>query len=346
MRAAVLSQLGSPLEIMDGISIPEISAGQVLVKLAFSGVCHSQVMEASGARGPDYWLPHMLGHEATGRVVSIGSSVTKVSKGDLVVLGWIKGQGCEAGGCQYRCDGITINAGGVTTFSDHAVVSENRLVKLPQGVPLDLGVLFGCALPTGAGMVLNEVKPEAGSSVVIFGLGGIGLSAFLAARTYAVNLIAVDVSSSKLELARRLGADHIIDARKGSPVSRIQEITGAGADYCLECSGQTSVIQQAFLASHPSKGLTIFASHPPAGEFIKIDPHHLIAGRKIQGSWGGGSYPDRDVPLMVDLWKSGNFPIEELIGKKRYSLNEINVALSDLAQGGVLRPIIEINANV
>jgi S-(hydroxymethyl)glutathione dehydrogenase/alcohol dehydrogenase len=346
MRAAVLTKLGSPLEIMDGIAVPDLRAGQVLVKLAYSGVCHSQVMEANGARGPDHWLPHMLGHEATGRVVSIGSAVTKVSTGDLVVLGWIKGQGCEAGGCQYLCDEVTINAGGVTTFSDHAVVSENRLVKLPKGVPLDLGVLFGCALPTGAGLVFNEVQPEVGSSVVVFGLGGIGLSALIAARTYDVTIIAVDISSSKLELALKLGADHVIDARSFSPVSFIKQITGLGADYCLECSGQTSVIQQAFLASHPNKGLTVFASHPPAGEVITLDPHHLIAGRKIQGSWGGASDPDRDIPVMAALWKSGTFPIEELIDQKRYSLNEINEALADLAEGSALRPIIEINANV
>ncbi|HAG73609.1 MAG TPA: acetoin dehydrogenase [Gammaproteobacteria bacterium] len=346
MRAAVLTKLGAPLEIFDGISVPNLGVGQALVKIAYSGVCHSQVMEAKGGRGHDRWLPHMLGHEATGRVISTGSGVTKVVTGDLVVLGWIKGQGCEAGGCQYICDELKINAGGVTTFSDHTVVSENRLVKLPKGVPLDLGVLFGCALPTGAGIVFNEAQPEAGSSVVVFGLGGIGLSALIAARTYDVNLIAVDISSSKLELALKLGADHVIDASSSSPVSLIKQITGLGADFCLECSGQTSVIQQAFLASHPNKGLTIFTSHPPAGEVITLDPHHLIAGRKIQGSWGGASNPDRDVPLMATLWKSGNFPIEELISQKRYSLSEINEALNDLAEGRALRPIIEIDAHV
>lgn len=346
MRAAVLTEIGAPLEIIDGISIPDLRAGQVLVKLAYSGVCHSQVMEANGGRGHDRWLPHMLGHEATGRVVATGSNVTKVLVGDLVVLGWIKGKGCEAGGSQYLCGKMTINAGGVTTFSDHAVVSENRLVKLPECVPLDLGVLFGCALPTGAGIVLNEMKPKAGSSIAVFGLGGIGLIALMIARIHDVTLIAVDISTEKLELARMLGADHVIDARIESPVTRIQEITEAGADYCVECSGQTSVIEQAFLASDPQRGFTIFSSHPEAGQVISLDPHHLISGRRIQGSWGGASDPDRDIPRLAVLWRAGKLPLERLISPRRYRLDEINEALDDLAKGHALRPVIELDANV
>ena len=346
MRAAVLTELGAPLQIMEDIVIPELRSGQVLVKLAYSGVCHSQVMEVKGERGPDRWLPHMLGHEATGRVVSTGPAVTKVLVKDLVVLGWIKGKGCEAGGCQYSHKKMKINAGGVTTFSDYAVVSENRLVKLPKGIPLDLGVLFGCALPTGAGLILNEIEPEAGSSVAVFGLGGIGLAALMAARTYDVTLIAVDISSKKLELARMLGADHVINACTKNPVTRIGQITQSGADYCVECSGQTSVIEQAFLASHPQMGRTIFASHPKAGDRITLDPHHLIAGRRIQGSWGGASDPDRDVPRIAALWRAGKLPLEHLISPQRYCLDEINDALDDLAKGRALRPVIELDANV
>jgi S-(hydroxymethyl)glutathione dehydrogenase / alcohol dehydrogenase len=346
MRAAVLGELGKPLEILDGIVVPELCHGQVLVKLAYSGVCHSQIMEVSGGRGTDSWLPHMLGHEATGRVVSTGSGVSKVATGDMVVLGWIKGQGCNVAGCQYSHKGRVINAGSVTTFSDYSIVSENRLVKLPTGVPLDLGVLFGCAVLTGAGLILNEIKLETSDSVAVFGLGGIGLSALMTARMYNVKLIAVDISSKKLELAKKLGADHVINSREISPVERIKEITEAGAVYCLECSGQASVIEQAFLSSDPQSGTTIFASHPLSGEKISLDPHHLIAGRSIRGSWGGASIPDRDVPRIAALWQAGKLPLEHLISSRRYSLDEVNEALDDLAKGIALRPIIELDSNV
>lgn len=347
MRSAVLTALGQPLEIVDDIVPPELRAGQVLVKIAYSGVCQSQVMETSGNRGPDRWLPHMLGHEATGRVLSIGEDVTTVSTGDLVVLGWIRGTGCEAGGCQYNRGDQVINAGGVTTFSDYAVVSENRVVKLPDGVPLDLGVLFGCALPTGAGLIFNEISPARGSTLAVFGLGGVGMAAFLAARTSDLKmLIAIDVASDKLALARDLGADHVIDARKENPVARIAELTPPGADYCVECSGQVRVIEQAFLASHPSKGLTVFASHPKAGDKIALDPHHLIAGRQIRGSWGGASDPDRDTTRFAELWRAGKLPLDHLVSTRRYRLEEINEALDDLAAGRTMRPVIELDPDV
>ena len=151
MKAAVLMRLDRPLDIVSEIELSAPGRGQVLVKLAYSGVCHSQLMEARGRRGVDPYLPHLLGHEGSGKVISIGEGVTKVSPGELVVLGWIRGNGLESGGMQYHCDCLSqkINAGGVTTFNEYALVSENRVVPLPNNVPLDIAVLFGCALPTG-----------------------------------------------------------------------------------------------------------------------------------------------------------------------------------------------------
>ena len=142
------------------------SRGQVLVKLAYSGVCRSQLMEIQGGRGPDAYLPHLLGHEGSGKVIGVGEGVSKVSPGDLVVLGWLKGSGLESGGVQYNCNSLSqkINAGGVTTFNEYALVSENRVVPLPAGVPLDIAVLFGCAVPTGAGIITNDIQPIAASS--------------------------------------------------------------------------------------------------------------------------------------------------------------------------------------
>src|ERR1700722_13874690 len=173
-EAAILVQTGSPL-VMAELEIPPLKPEQVLVEIGFSGACGTQVMEWRGDKGEDRWLPHCLGHEGTGSVLEVGSAVTKVKPGNAVVLSWIKGAGLEAGGAVYRWDGRSVNAGGVTTFQRHAVVSENRLTHLPQGLSPETAVLLGCAAPTGMGAVFNVLGVKAGDAVVVFGTGGIGL---------------------------------------------------------------------------------------------------------------------------------------------------------------------------
>ena len=180
IKAAVLYETGKPLVVQSDIEIPKLNHGQVLVKLLFSGVCRSQVMEVRGGRGDDPWLPHLLGHEGSGIVVDVGEGVTKVKKDDEVILGWLKGEGLDAPGAKYKYGNQVINSGRVTTFCNYSVVSESRLVKKPADLPFDTAVLFGCALPTGAGMVLNELKPSKEQTAVVLGLGGIGLSALMA----------------------------------------------------------------------------------------------------------------------------------------------------------------------
>lgn len=347
MKAAVLTELGQPLEIIDGIDVPRLKPGQVLVDIAFSGVCHSQVMEARGARGADPWLPHMLGHEASGRVSAVGEAVTKVKPGDLVILGWIRGTGQDPGGCQYLHGQGVINAGGVTTFSERTVVSENRVTLLPDGVPLDVAVLFGCALPTGAGLVLHEISPEPGTSIAFFGLGGIGIAALMASALHDFKTVfAVDISDEKLALAAELGADFTVNAGSCDPVVFIREHTGGlGVDYAVEASGAVAVIEQAFESTRPDRGLTVFASHPAKGQKISLDPHALISGRQIRGSWGGASDPDVDTPKFAALYRAGKLPLERLLSQ-HYPLSEINQALSDLEAGRATRPLIEIKPDV
>ncbi len=342
LTAAVLTKLGEPLEIVHGIKIPVLRRGQVLVKVAYAGVCHSQLMEARGHRGEDPWLPHMLGHEGTGTVVAVGEGVTKVIPGRKVVLGWIKGTGIEAGGCKYDGpDGQVINAGGVTTFSNYAVVSENRLVPLPNGTPMELGVLYGCALPTGAGIVLNTAQPSVTSSVAVIGLGGIGLSALMAANGLGVaNLIAIDVEESKLELARELGATTTINASKVDPVLAVRSITnGLGVDFSIEAAGTARSIEVAFEMTRRNGGRCIFASHPRHGDLISLDPFELISGKSIEGSWGGASKPDRDVVTLGKFYRAGTLPLQKLISSP-YDLNQINDALADIEGRRVTRALI------
>ena len=349
MKGAVLSRLNEPLGLVSGIECPALGRGQVLVKIAYSGVCHSQLMEVRGRRGADAYLPHLLGHEGTGKVIEVGEGVTKVKPGELVVLGWIKGGGLDGGGVRYQCACMPqpINAGGVTTFNEYAVVSENRLVALPPGVPLDIGVLFGCAVPTGAGIITNDLRPLPGSSVAVFGLGGIGMSALMATMLFECSkVIAVDVSAEKLALARSFGATHTIDANQGDPVNEIRDLTdGLGVDYAVEASGQVRVIEQAFESVRRGGGLCVFASHPEHGKRISIDPYELICGKQIRGSWGGSSNPDRDIPMFAKLYLEGGLPLEKLI-TKRYPLEAINEALDDLEHHRVGRPLIEIDTTL
>ena len=349
MKAAVLTCLNQPLKIIEGIQHGRLGCGQILVKLAYSGVCHSQLMEVRGRRGEDPHLPHLLGHEGSGQVIEVGEGVTKVRPGDLVVLGWIKGGGLDGGGSKYRCGCMSqpLNAGGVTTFNEFALVSENRVVPLPAGVPLDVAVLFGCAVPTGAGIITNDLRPPPGSSIAVFGLGGIGMSALMATMLFHCSkVIVVDVSDDKLALARSFGATHAIDARLVDPVAEIRALTsGGGVDYAVEASGQTSVIEQAFTSVRRAGGVCVFASHPQLGSRISIDPYELICGKQIRGSWGGSSDPDRDVPMFAGLYREGKLPLEKLI-TKRYQLDSINEALDDLEQHRVARPLIEIDKSM
>ena len=337
--AAVLEQLGSPL-VIKKIELPELLEGQVLVKILFSGVCRSQLMEVSGGRGADRWLPHLLGHEGSGVVVAVGPNVAKVSPGDEVILGWIQGSGLDAPGAKYLCDGRVINSGRVTTFSNYSIVAENRLVKKPPNIGLDVAVLFGCALPTGAGMVFNEIVPKSDESILILGLGGIGLSALIALKALGLKkLVAADVSNDKLAFAKRLGIDQVFNPRDDDFRSNISKIVEGGFDACIESGGTVDSIELGYSLIRKGGGRLLFASHPPEGEQIKLSPHDLISGKHIAGSWGGQAQPDRDVPRMAELFVKSGAPLDTLL-TQRYSLAQINTALEDLRLGRVFRPLV------
>jgi len=346
MKAAVLFNLNEPLKLIDIVNLPLLKKGQVLVNIIYSGLCYSQVMEATGGRGEDKYLPHMLGHEGVGIVEAIGEGVSKVKLGDKVILSWIKGEGLDAPGGVYEYEGQTINSGGVTTFSEKSIVAENRLTILPKGLPLDISVLMGCALPTGAGLVLNEIDPEVKKTFAVFGLGGIGLSALIALQIYQPErIIALDVEDEKLVLAKELGATDVVNLSQKDALEEIYKLLPNGVDYAIEASGKTHIIEQAFLSVKDRGGLCVFASHPPEGEMIKLDPITMHRGKNIRGSWGGGSVPDKDIPKLVDLYKKHKLPLEKIISR-RYKLEEINKAMEDLKHRRINRALIEINAHL
>ena len=317
-----------------------------MVKIRYAGLCQSQLMEISGQRGEDPYLPHFLGHEGAGEVVQVGEGVSKVRSGDKVVLGWIKGKGLEGGASVYRsADGISINAGPVTTFSEYAVVSENRLVPRPPNTPEDLSVLYGCALPTGAGLVLNQLKPAPNANIAIVGLGGIGLSALMACKIFKPkNLVAIDLKEEKLTLAKNLGANHTFKADDGELARKVSDLVNKeGMDYVVEAAGLTKTIELGFSLIKRGGGELIFASHPKMGEKIKIDPYELICGKSIRGTWGGGSLPDRDIPLLDRLYGEGKLKLELLLNT-RYHLKEINQAFEHLKSCTAGRILLETSS--
>jgi S-(hydroxymethyl)glutathione dehydrogenase / alcohol dehydrogenase len=342
---AVLTETGKPLEFMK-MGLPALSPGQVLVEITWSGICRTQLDEIRGRKGPDKFLPHTLGHEGTGTVLETGQDVAKVQPGDKVVLSWLKGSGADVPGTQYSSPGCTINSGAISTFLTKAVVSENRVTPLPDGVPMLEGALFGCALPTGSGMVLHTAQVRAGQSVAIFGAGGIGLSALVAAAGRGASpLIAIDVVKEKLDLAISLGATHVIDATAQHVPSSIAAITGQdGADVVIEAAGQVAAMENAFQSTRTGGGLCIVAGNLEPGTHISIDPFQLIKGRNIVGSWGGESEIEKDIPEFARMMDKGKYDLRKLV-THTYPLTELNTAMNDLEAGRVGRALLSIGTD-
>lgn len=341
-RAAILSQINQPLQI-DELIIPELKKGQVLVKIAYSGVCHSQLNEIRGLKGEDKFLPHTLGHEGSGIVMEVGPGVQKVKAGDHAVLTWIKGSGIDVPTTQYhRHDGSIVNSGAISTFMEDAVISENRLVPIPKEMPLKEAALLGCAIPTGAGIVLNTTRVKTGNSVAVFGIGGIGLSAILMAKMIgAAVIIAIDIREQKLLQALEIGATHIIDASHQDVLDAIQKITGGqGVDFSIEAAGQPETMETAFKSVRDRGGLCILAGNLPAGHQINIDPFDLIKGKRIIGTWGGETDPDRDIPNYVDHFMSDRLNLS-FFTSDIYRIDKINDSFKDLASAKVNRALIE-----
>ena len=340
-QAALLVQTGQPLVLAE-IETPALKPGQVLVEIAYSGACGTQVMEWRGDNGEDKWVPHCLGHEGTGTVIEAGSAVTKVKAGDKVVLSWIKGTGIEVGGAVYDWDGKKVNAGGVTTFQRHAVVSENRLTLLPPDLPMDVAVLLGCAAPTGMGAVYNVLKVQPGDAVAVFGTGGIGLNALMAAALAgAMPVIGIDPNPTRRALAQIYGATHVIDA-SGDVLAEIKKIVPQGVDLAVESSGIPAVMEQAINATRQQGGRAVVIGNAKHGAVLSLNPGVFNQGKSLLGTWGGDSVPDRDYGRYGRLLNSGRFPVRDLLSKP-YSLAQADQALQDLAAGKVGRPLIDMS---
>lgn len=341
-EAAVLFETSQPLRVIQ-LSVPDLKPGQVLVEVAYGGLCRSQILEVRGLRGPDKFLPHVLGHEGSGTVLKVGKGVTKVKQGDQVVLSWIKGTGAEVHSTVYESPEGPINSGAVSAFGRHVVVSENRVTPISEELSLKEAALLGCAIPTGAGIVLNTMAVKPGESIAVFGVGGIGLSAVLAADlAHAGAIVAVDVVDSKLELAQEIGATHSVNARLQDPLSAILEITeGIGVDYAIEAAGRPDTMETAFQSVRDDGGLCVLAGNLPHGGRISIDPFNLIRGKRLIGTSGGETKPDVDIPRYWKLYLTGQFRLDKLVTHV-YDLNKINQAIDEMERGETGRTLIKM----
>jgi len=342
--AAILVETGKELEI-DQIEIPALKAGQVLVEIQYSGVCHTQILEVRGHKGKDNFLPHCLGHEGSGVVREVGAGVTKTKAGQKVLLSWIKGCGQDVPGSVYDWNGKKVNAGAVTTFSQFSVISENRLTPLPEDIKMTEAALLGCAVPTGLGAVFNNANPSPGQSLAVFGVGGVGLCALLGAMISGCSpIIAVDVNPSKLEAAKAAGAKHFINPQNSDLTAELAKICPQGLDFVIEATGRTQMMELALNCVRNLTGIAVVIGNAHAGQRLSLDPKQFNNGKQLRGSWGGGVVPDRDFPKFFTLLQSKKLSLAGLISKT-YSLSKINQALADLENGLLMRPLIDMSLN-
>lgn len=342
MKAAILTAQKAPLEIAK-IEIPSLlQYGQVLVKVFVSGICGSQVGEIDGVKGPDRFMPHLLGHEGSGIVIDTGPGVTKVKKDDKVVLHWRKGTGIESTAPKYRWGDRTVNAGWVTTFNEYAIVSENRVTPFSGDVDFEVAALMGCAVTTGFGVICNDARLRIGESIAVFGAGGVGLNEIqCAALVSADPIIAIDIYEHKLELARRLGATHTINSKKGDPKEEILRIAGKrGVDVAIDNTGNTKVIELAYEITS-STGRTILVGVPKKNDKISIYSLPLHFDKILKGSHGGGTEPSEDIPRYLNLYKKGRLNLKDTISH-RFSLDDINLAIDTLRSGEAIRCILRV----
>lgn len=335
MKAAILVEQRAPL-VVDEVSLPqELVCGQVLVRLEFSGICGSQLGEIAGAKGPDAYLPHLLGHEASGRVMEVGPGVRHVKAGDRVVLHWMKGPGIEAEPAKYIWRDQPLNAGWITTFNEWAIVSENRLTRIPETVDGRVAALLGCAVTTGLGVVSNNAQVKPGESVVVIGAGGVGLNIIQgAALASAHPIIGVDLHANRLELARTLGATHTLQGSPESLRAAIADIVGrGGVDVVVDNTGLPEMIQFAYELANP-KGRVILVGVPKAGNTISIYSLPLHFGKVLTGSHGGETQPQTDIPRYLKLLEAGKLSLTPLLTDD-FPLAQINEALDGMRSGRV-----------
>jgi S-(hydroxymethyl)glutathione dehydrogenase/alcohol dehydrogenase len=343
--AAILVEQNKPLEIAE-ITLPEVlDVGQVLVEFAYSGICGSQIGEIDGVKGPDKWLPHLLGHEASGHVLAVGAGVKHVKPGATVVAHWRPSLGIEAPTPKYQWQGRKVNAGLVTTFNRHAVLSENRLTPIPADSDLQAAALYGCAVTTGFGTVDNVARVLLGEAVVVFGAGGIGLNIVQgAALAGARTIVAVDRFDNRLKLAAQCGATHMLNGDNGDAWAGLAHIFGAkGPDVFIDNTGSPEVIARGYELVHGS-GRVVLVGVPRKGANASLYTLPLHFGKAITGTTGGEAVPQTDIPRYMALMAARRIDLRELVTEVA-PLAEINRLMDGMRSGSTTgRCLVDLSA--
>ena len=324
MKAAILNQINQPLTIED-VGLTDLKFGQVLVKIKVSGICGAQLQEIAGLKGNAKFVPHLLGHEGCGIVEDIGVGVSRVKRGDKVILHWKKGEGIEAPFPEYILNNKKISSGKITTLSEYSIVSENRMTVVSEDVPDELCALLGCGLSTALGVVNYDANIKFGESVLVIGCGGVGLNIIMCAEmTGAGKIYGVDITLDKKQIVEQFGAIFI------STDKDIKE----KIDCIIDTTGNMTVVS-GYLPLLSARGRCIIVSQPSNNNNIQIiNPANFFAGNGqiIRTTQGGNINPTEDLPRYVSLYKKGIINIDKLI-THRIKLEDVNEGISLMKDG-------------
>ena len=370
IRAAVIREMEKPRPYAQSkpLSIEEVELdppgeGEILIRVRAAGLCHSDLSTINGDRPRQ--MPMVLGHEAAGEVMELGAGVKDLSVGDHVILVFVPTCGhclpcmegrpalCEpgfksngagtllSGATRLKIDGkLAYHHVGVSAFAEYAVVARESVVKIDKTLPFEEAALFGCAVITGAGAVINTGKVPPGSTVAVVGLGGVGLMSLLAAKLSGVRAtIAIDMLDDKLALAKQLGATHTVNARDPRVVEIVKDLTQGGVDFAFEMASSVKALELAYKVTRRG-GTTITASLPHPTHTMALPGTNLVAEeRTVKGSYVGSCVPGRDIPRFISLYQQGLLPVDRLLSE-RIGLDQINAGFDALADGGTVRQIL------
>ena len=361
IKAAVVYETSGDFSV-EQLELSDPNDDEVLVRIVGVGICHTD-LAARDLHLPIPPPPSVFGHEGAGVVEKVGSRVTKVKPGEHVILTWNSCgacPACKAGKDSYcanffalnfscaRPDGATTLSKGdqaihgsfftQSSFANFALASERNLVKVGQDVPLEILGPLGCGVMTGAGAVMNSLRPKPGASIAIFGAGPVGMSALLGSLVCGcTTVIAVDINSDRLDMAKEFGATHTVNAAKEDPVAAIQDITGEGAEFTLECVGNPKVLRQAVDAL-PRCGVCGLLGVVAPGTEVALDMDKVMNGRTVKGIVEGDAIPDLFIPKLIELYRQGRFPFDRLI--TFYPFDDINKAVEEMEKGRVIKPVL------